>query len=97
MALLLTMKLLPMDEESDLSHALKLAKDKMNPNRYKILPMLLKKTVSAFDEEHINLKWNKYSEHGNIFKYAEAVQNIIILSAKRNRRIDPKIAATDFL
>jgi hypothetical protein len=97
MALLLTMKLLPMDKESDLSHALKLAKDKTNPNGYKILHMLLKKTVSAFDEEQINLTWPTYSEYGNIFKYAEAVQNIIILSAKSNRQIDPKIAANDFL
>lgn len=97
MSLLLTTKLLPMDDDSELSHALKLAKDKTNPNGYKILHMLLKKTVPAFDEEQINLTWPTYAEYDNIFKYAEAIQNVLVMSTKRNRHVDPKVAATDFL
>ena len=100
LALLLSTKLLPMNDnsnDSELSLALELPMDPEDQNGYEILHVLLKKTVAAFDDEHLELTWPRYHDFDTPTQYAEAVRTTVMLAAKRNQPYKPKQAELQFL
>lgn len=100
LSLLLTTKLLPMQsnaDNSELSNALTIATDAGKPNGYELLHVTLQILVPAFDQRKVNIEWPLYSSYDSIFRYASAIEQTVMLAAKRGQRFSPKNAALQFL
>jgi hypothetical protein len=100
LSLLLTTKLLPMQsnaDNSELSNALTIATDAGKPNGYELLYVTLRILVPAFDQRKVNIDWPVYGSYDSIFRYASAIEQTVMLAAKRGQRFSPKNAALQFL
>jgi hypothetical protein len=97
---ILSSKLLPMQvnaDGSELSEALEMATDKEVPDGYELLWVLIQKLIPAFDEEELDTPWPKYSDYDTIFQYALAIEQTVMMKAKRQDHVAPKVVASQFL
>jgi hypothetical protein len=98
--LLLSSKLLPMQvrrDNSELSQALTIATKAGKPNGYELLHVVLRKTIPAFDINKVRIEWPQYSKYESVLLYASAIEQTMLLAAKRHQTFTAKSAALEFL
>jgi hypothetical protein len=99
--LLLTTKLLPMqvnDDHSELANELTLACTETElPNGYELLYVLLRHLIPAFNVDKVTLIGRSFSDFEDIFLYANAVEQTVLLAAKHRQTFTAKSAALQFL
>lgn len=98
--LLLASKLLPMQtrrDNSELSQALTNATKAGKPNGYELLHVVLRKLIPAFDFNKVRIEWPQYGNYDSVLLYASAIEQTMLLAAKRRQTFSAKSTALEFL
>jgi len=73
------------------------AKNRIPPNGYKMLHILLELYVDPFKPHMVDIKWPTFGSCRNIFDYAGQFNVIMQLYEKKGEKVEPRKAAIKFL